>query len=137
MVSYELQNVCTGNLNVSAKEYRIVGTIFSDLYNTYKSNSCKMACKSPAYEIVHEYEANYRPSSVRVVILRFDNEVILKSSRFSIGYQTLLTRLGGYIGFGRTVFWLMVGLFGLLKSSIMIITTFKTSTTTASQYNQT
>ena len=137
MVSNEWQNVCTGNLNVSSKEYRIVGTIFSDLYNTYKSISCKMACKSPDYEVVHEYEANYRPSSVRVVILRFDNEVLLKSSRFSIGYQTLLTRLGGYIGLGRTVFWLMVGLFGLLISCILIIATFKTSTTTASQYNQT
>ena len=81
MLSYELQNVSTGNKNVSSKEYREVGTIFSDVYNTYKSISCKMACRSPAYEI-----AKYKPSEFRDVLLRFDNDVLQKSSHFSIGY---------------------------------------------------
>jgi hypothetical protein len=57
----------------------------------------------------------------KTVVLHFEDSVLVKTSLFSIGLQTLLTRLGGYIGGGRTLFWLVVAALGLIKSFGIIV----------------
>ena len=98
MLSDKLQNVCTGNLNVSSKEYRIVGTIFSDQYNTYKSTDCKMACKSPAYEIVNEYEASFfffslycRQFSIvfKYACMQVCKKLVCKYAKYAIDFKSM------------------------------------------------
>ena len=46
------------------------------------------------------------------IYLKFDRTVYITKSGLSIDGLTLLTQAGGYIGFGRTVLWILVSLIG-------------------------
>ena len=45
------------------------------------------------------------------VILTFNNEVELIKSELTVSFQTLITRVGGILGVGRTLTWLINKLF--------------------------
>ena len=47
---------------------------------------------------------DFRKVKDPTTFLHFEDFVLVKTSLFSIGVQTLLSRLGGYIGGGRTLF---------------------------------
>ena len=42
----------------------------------------------------------------------FDQKIAVARSRFSINEQTFLTKVGGFIGVGRTSLWILVSLLG-------------------------
>ena len=46
------------------------------------------------------------------IFLRFDRTVYITKSGFSIDGTTLLTKAGGYVGFGRTLLWILMSLLG-------------------------
>ena len=48
----------------------------------------------------------------------FDQKVDVARSRFSINGLTLLTRLGGLIGVGRTLLWILVSLLGAVQVTL-------------------
>ena len=41
------------------------------------------------------------------VILTFNNEVELIKSELTVSFQTLITRVGGILGVGRTLTWII------------------------------
>ena len=41
------------------------------------------------------------------VILTFKNEIELTKSELTVSFQTLITRIGGILGVGRTLTWLI------------------------------
>ena len=45
------------------------------------------------------------------LIVNFDREVEVTEVKYSIGFITFLTRLGGIIGVGKELLWVLISLF--------------------------
>ena len=45
------------------------------------------------------------------LILYFDKEVEVTEVKYSIGFITFLTRLGGIIGVGKELLWVLISIF--------------------------
>ena len=45
------------------------------------------------------------------LVVEFDREVDVTEVKFSIGFITLLTRLGGIIGVGKELLWVLISIF--------------------------
>ena len=73
----------------------------------------KFSCKPPCTK--SKYTTRFLavvPYDVRGLDIVFDNTVDITRARFSIDGYTFLTKSGGFIGVGRTLLWILVGLLG-------------------------
>ena len=119
LIRESLRKVCNGRLNVTENEMTRVGDILiNDVINNEKSTNCLQPCKEVTYKPKLQYVSSRSEENLdegQWLGVKFDSTVLVQRSSFSVGTQTLLTRLGGYIGGGRTLFWLVIAFFGLFK----------------------
>jgi hypothetical protein len=129
LISTDSQMVCKIKLNVSDVPDSFKKEI-GQLWQGYKPSGCKLPCKALRYDPDHAYQYESVKIETRKTImstlLQFEDVVLVKESSFSISPQTLLTRIGGSIGFGRTCFWLMVAAYAWVKTSTSILQSFRT-----------
>jgi hypothetical protein len=129
LISRDTQMVCKTNLNVSdvPEEYT---RDMESFWREFKPLGCKLPCKTLSYESSHAFQYESvkieNRKTVLSTVLQFEALVLVKKSSFSISPQTLLTRIGGSIGFGRTCFWLMVAAYACVKTSTSVIQSFRT-----------
>ena len=123
-------SICEGRLNVTESVFKSVGRIFFNIYNNHGAFNCPAPCKIVSYEVRHDYSvgeeverAENQDNEGKALVLGFEESVLVRSTVLSIGVKTLLTRLGGYIGGGRTLFWLVVALLGLVNTCKNLIST--------------
>ena len=73
----------------------------------------KTGCKIPCAKSKHSIRLNkIVPYYITQIYLVFDETVDVDRSRFSINANTFLTKMGGLIGVGRTLLWILVSLLG-------------------------
>ena len=85
--------------------------IIKDVIKNKKSEKCMQPCKSVIYQRQLQYvsaRSEENLNEVQLLGVKYAHSVLVHKSRLSIGIKTLLTRLGGYIGGGRTLFWLVI-----------------------------
>ena len=73
-------------------------------------------CTANAYRSQLDYQVARMHSFQGTTYILFEKHAVVHKASFSIGQITLLSRIGGYIGGGRTLFWMIVGGCGLLKA---------------------
>jgi hypothetical protein len=77
-------------------------------------------CQAPCTANVYRSQLNYQVARTDhlegLTSILFDEYAVVHKASFSIGPITLLARIGGYIGGGRTLFWMIVGGCVLLKA---------------------
>ena len=76
---------------------------------------CSRPCKYLSYLVTHDHIIqNFEFPSSLVII--FDETMRIKTSTFAITTQSFLSRIGGTIGFSRTIFWLLVTVLTIFKT---------------------
>ena len=114
-----LRNMCNGRLNVTEKEMtKVEHIIINNVINNEISTKCLQPCKEVRYKPKLQYVSSRSEENLdegQWLGVKFDSTVLVQRSSFSVGNQTLFTSLGGYIGGGRTLFWLVIAFLGLFK----------------------
>ena len=122
--------MCNQNFNVSHKKDEAIKTLFSQLLFQNRKVECKNPCTKNTYKT--RYTGTSPSNGNTEIFLKFDRTVYITKSGFSIDGKTLLTKAGGYIGFGRTLLWILVSLLGaaqvLLLPSVKLKLDFHLST---------
>ena len=102
-------DICDQKFNVSDKEDREINEMFEHLFYKDLKTGCKIPCTKSKYSIRLNKIVPYPYTEIYIV---FDETLDVARSRFSINANTFLTKLGGLIGFGRTLLWILVSLLG-------------------------
>lgn len=122
--------MCNQNFNLSHNKDEAIKTLFSQVVFQNRKVECKKPCTKNTYKT--RYVATSPSNGNTEIFLKFDRTVYITKSGFSIDGTTLLTKAGGYIGFGRTLFWILVILLGaaqvLLLPSVKLKSDFHLST---------
>ena len=116
----DLNNVCNQKLNVSSnKTSEIVGMFNYLFWKSWRSN-CKTPCTKSKY--MTSLSSKTADGSTGLFIV-FDQTSDVARSRFSINGLALYSKLGGLIGAGRTLLWILVSLLGAVQ--VTLSDTFK------------
>ena len=111
----ESDSVCRGRLNVSWKVKMKVIHVIERVKRSKSSPHCPRPCNYLSYLVTHDHIIqNFDFPSSLVII--FDETMKIKTSNFAITTQSFLSRIGGAIGFSRTIFWLLVTLLTIFKT---------------------
>ena len=73
------------------------------------NSSCKVPCTRSRFTTRRFIKTPLPYTSLHIT---FDQKIAVARSRFSINEQTFLTKVGGFIGVGRTSLWILVSLLG-------------------------
>lgn len=100
--------------NVSYEEhtYWEINTMFEHLLIKDLKTGCKIPCTKSKYTTRLSSVVPYSSTQIFIV---FDETVDVTRSRFSINANTFLTKLGGLIGVGRTLLWVLISLLAICK----------------------
>ena len=104
--------MCNRVFNLTSEEDAYSSHLLYRIYSVgFTNHSCKTPCTRTTYttELVSK-----TPSSIDFILLAFDPTVSVTRTSFSIGPQTLVTRLGGSVSSGRTLLWGLAALVTLL-----------------------
>ena len=96
--------VCNKVFNLTQNEDKQVKNMFRDAF-PFKYDNCKTPCTKTVYDTKFLYRS---PTYDPLIVLHFDPVVSVTRSSFSIGAETLVTRLGGSISSGRTLLWALL-----------------------------
>ena len=114
----DLNNVCDQKLNVSSnKTSEIVGTFNYLFWKSWRSN-CKTPCTKSKYMTSFSSKTANANNATGLFIV-FDQISDVARSRFSINGLTLYSKLGGLIGAGRTLLWILVSLLGAAQVTFL------------------
>ena len=116
-LDYE-EDICQGSLNIYKPQFEKMATLVQNLFNR-DSSSCQTPCSSVTYRSHLDYyfsQSMKNTGDKNILMIRFEESAVVYRARFSIGVDTLLTRIGGYIGGGRTLLWIVVVGFGFMKT---------------------
>jgi len=109
-VTDDLGHMCNQKFNVSSTRSEVIKILFWQVGFQNRKVECKKPCTKNTYKT--RYLATSPSDGNTEIFLRFDRTVYITKSGLSIDGLTLLTKAGGYIGFGRTVLWILVSLIG-------------------------
>ena len=105
-------NMCNRVFNLTSEEGTYISHLLYRIYSVgFTNHSCKTPCTRTTYttELVSK-----TPASLDFILLAFDPTVSVTRTSFSIGPQTLVTRLGGSVSSGRTLLWGLAALVTLV-----------------------
>ena len=115
----ENSTMCEGILNISEEVVIRCKMLMDSVIRRAKISGCKRDCEMIGYKSSYAFEAEDDGDNQEGILysirLEFEETMTVTSSVFSIGGLTFLTRIGGNIGFGRTVFWLFMATLALFK----------------------
>ena len=73
-------------------------------------------CNSPCTKTTYKTrDRGADPYPFKTLDIAFDKTVDINHSKFSIDSYTFLTKLGGFIGIGRSLLWVLVSLLGVAQ----------------------
>ena len=101
--------MCNQKFNVSDKKWEEIDRMFQQIFHNDWESGCKIPCTKSKYSTRLSRTVPYPLTSITIV---FDQTVDVERSRFSINGHTFLTKVGGLIGVGRTLLWILVSLLG-------------------------
>ena len=102
-------NMCNQRFNVSGNKSWEIDKMFQHLFYKDWRTGCKIPCTKSKYTTRFSSGIPYPITQISIV---FDQTIGVSRSRFSINGHTFLTKLGGLIGVGRTLLWILVSLLG-------------------------
>ena len=104
--------MCNKNFNVSESRSIEIFSLFWHLLFKDMKYTCKSPCTKTTYTT---RDRGADPYPFKTLDITFDQTVDLTHSKFSIDSYTFLTKLGGFIGIGRSSLWLFVSLLGVVQ----------------------
>ena len=108
-LSENISAICDKKFNVSENRSSEIFRIFLNLFY----EDIKFKCKPPCTKLKYTTrDIGVWPHPILTFDIIFDKNIETTLSRFSIDWQTLLTKLGGFIGIGRSLLWVFVSLLG-------------------------
>ena len=108
-LSENISTICDKKFNVSENRSSEIFNIFLNLYYADKKFRCKPPCTKLKYTT---RDKGVWPDQALAFDITFDKTIETTLSRFNIDWKTLLTKLGGFIGIGRSFLWVLVSLLG-------------------------
>ena len=112
----DIHNICNQKFNFSPYETCVIEKRMDHIVSTNLRSNCQVPCTKTTYTTRLKSKTPFY-SGIRIIIM-FDQKVDVARSRFSINSLTLLTRLGGLIGVGRTLLWILVSLLGAAQVTL-------------------
>ena len=112
--AYDLNNTCDQKLNLSHGKLVDIDSMFRHLYWKDFRSHCKTPCSKSKYT-TRLSSTNKIPFPKTIINIIFDQKLDVARSRFSINGNTFLMKLGGLIGVGRTLLWILVSLLGAVQ----------------------
>ena len=109
-------NICNQKFNFSPNETCEIEKWMEYLVSQNWSPNCKVPCTKSKYTTRFKSKTPYWNGAAIYIV--FDQTLDVAQSRFSINSLTLLTRLGGLIGVGRTLLWILVSLLGAAQVTL-------------------
>ena len=105
VLAIDPESMCNKRFNVSKGKDKELEKIFRQIYlHDFKFN-CKTPCTKNVYTSKLTHKIRLEDIALRIT---FDSTVNVVNSRFSVDVQTLVTRFGGAVGGGRTLYWLVL-----------------------------
>ena len=119
------KNICKGHLNTSKTTfYKLQGLWDQKLLD--KETACLSPCENIIYKSKREYYTSSTSNvSASMTYILFDKTAVIYRARFTVGVITLLSRIGGYIGGGRTLLWIIIAGCGFTKTLDTLFKTWK------------
>ena len=111
-----IHNICNQKFSFSPNETWEIDKRMEYLVSTSLRPNCKVPCTKNKYTT--RFKSKTLFYSGIAIHLAFDQRLDVARSRFSINALTLLTRLGGLIGVGRTLLWILVSLLGAAQVTL-------------------
>ena len=112
----DIRNICNQKFNFSPNETCEIEKRMEYLVSKNLSPNCKFPCTKSKYTTRFKSKTPYWTGTAIYIV--FDQALDVAQSRFSINSLTLLTRLGGLIGVGRTLLWILVSLLGAAQVTL-------------------
>ena len=117
--------ICKGHLNISVAKYNAKNMEIGLGILVDQETHCPAPCTANVYRSQLDYQVARTHHFQGTTSILFEKHAIVHKASFSIGHITLLSRIGGYISGGRTLFWMIVGGCGLLKSVLFFFKNIK------------
>ena len=111
-LSENKDDMCNKKFNVSESRSIEIFSLFWHLLFKDMKYTCKSPCTKTTYTT---RDRGADPYPFKTLDITFDQTVDLTHSKFSIDSYTFLTKLGGFIGIGRSALWLFVSLLGIVQ----------------------
>ena len=108
-IAVDDEKTCNQKFEFSEKRSRRITNLFWNVAIPDGKSMCKMPCTTSKYTTRRYFRIPYPKTMLSIV---FDQTIAVAHSRFSIDIQTFLTKVGGFIGVGRTSLWILVSLLG-------------------------
>ena len=111
-LSENKDDICNKKFNVSDSRSIEIFSLFWHLLFKDMKYTCTFPCTKTTYTT---RDRGADPYPFKTLDITFDQTVDLTHSKFSIDSYTFLTKLGGFIGIGRSSLWLFVSLLGVVQ----------------------
>ena len=122
LLSPNINKTCNTFIHKSENESQHIISWIDEMYKSYQTKNCKKPCTHTTFETALLEEV---ASDFDRITLRFDQEVDITRSVFSINTHTFLTRLGGSVSLGRTSLWIFLSILGCIKLSWNALSKFR------------
>ena len=108
-IAVDEDKMCNKKFNFSAESSELMEALFFSVAIPSGNSSCKVPCTRSRFTTRRFIKTPLPYTSLHIT---FDQKIAVARSRFSINEQTFLTKVGGFIGVGRTSLWILVSLLG-------------------------
>ena len=108
---------CKGKIKYDSEEHLIdFGGFLAGLtISEYDPGKCSVPCKTKKYQTKHIGSKQLKEQTG--IIIWFEHIVEITESRYTTGFKTLISKIGGFIGISKNFVWLII----LLLSSIGVL----------------
>ena len=96
--------------NLSTVQDDSLKHMFWNIIDHYEPTNCPNPCKQTQFDTQLLYKMQWSSLAEPPIWFIFDPVVSVTRSSFTISGQTLVTRLGGSVSSGRTLFWAVTSL---------------------------
>ena len=114
--------MCNQKFNLSSNKTNEIDRLFDLLFSNNLRSNCKVPCTKTKYKARFKSKTPFWNGIA--ISIRFDQTLDVARSRFSISSLTLLTQVGGHIGVGQTLLWILVSLLGVAQVTFLSLKPF-------------
>ena len=108
-IAIDEDKMCNKMFNFSKERSFLMQTLFWSVAIPSGNSRCKVPCTKSKFTTRRFIKTPLNYTSLHIT---FDHKIAVARSRFSINEQAFLTKVGGFIGVGRTSLWILVSLLG-------------------------
>ena len=108
-IAIDEDKMCNKMFNFSKERSFLMQTLFWSVAIPSGNSRCKIPCTRSKFTTRRFIKSPYPYTTLHIT---FDQKIAVSRSRYSITAQSFLTKVGGFIGVGRTSLWILVSLLG-------------------------